>query len=167
MRGRLLRALFPALVAAAFVAASAHATECGRNGEGFDAWLKSFRQVAINDGAFRPRSRTPRSPGLAYDPSVKSHDGGAAAFGHDFETCGARQSTASGAGSRRGRAALGGCVRRPAGEDRAALRRSRTGAGGDWGLKRVLAATTGRFRHSGRLPRWPGIAAARSGFAPS
>jgi lytic murein transglycosylase len=83
MQGRLLRALVPALVAAAFGAASAHATECGRNGEGFDAWLKSFRQVAILDGV-SPEVVDAALSGVAYDASVKAHDHGVAAFGSNF-----------------------------------------------------------------------------------
>jgi lytic murein transglycosylase len=103
MQGRLLRALVPALVAAAFGAASAHATECGRNGEGFDAWLKSFRQVAILDGV-SPEVVDAALSGLAYDPSVKAHDGGVAAFGHNFEGFAASHITPGGVA--RGKAML-------------------------------------------------------------
>jgi lytic murein transglycosylase len=103
MRGRLLRALLPAAVAVAFVAASAHATECGRSGEGFDAWLKSFRQVAINDGV-SPEVVDAALSGLAYDPSVKAHDGGVAAFGHNFAGFAASHITAGGVA--RGKALL-------------------------------------------------------------
>jgi lytic murein transglycosylase len=103
MQGRLLRALVPALVAAAFGAASAHATECGRNGEGFDAWLKSFRQVAILDGV-SPEVVDAALSGVAYDPSVKAHDGGVAAFGHNFEGFAASHITPGGVA--RGKAML-------------------------------------------------------------
>ena len=103
MQGRLLRALVPALAAAAFGAASAHATECGRNGEGFDAWLKSFRQVAILDGV-SPEVVDAALSGVAYDPSVKAHDGGVAAFGHNFEGFAASHITPGGVA--RGKAML-------------------------------------------------------------
>ena len=103
MRRRLLRALFPAVVAAAFVAASAHSTECGRGGEGFEAWLKSFRQVAILDGV-SPEVVDAALSGVAYDPSVKAHDGGVAAFGHNFEAFAANHITPGGVA--RGKALL-------------------------------------------------------------
>ncbi|MBV8103991.1 MAG: lytic murein transglycosylase [Hyphomicrobiales bacterium] len=83
MRGRLFRALLPVAMAAAFVAASAHATECGRSAEGFNAWLSSFRQVAVLDGV-SPEVVDAALSGVSYDPSVKAHDGGVAAFGHNF-----------------------------------------------------------------------------------
>ena len=70
-------------MAAAFVAASAHATECGRSAEGFNAWLSSFRQVAVLDGV-SPEVVDAALSGVSYDPSVKAHDGGVAAFGHNF-----------------------------------------------------------------------------------
>jgi lytic murein transglycosylase len=103
MQGRLLRALVPALAAAGFGAASAHATECGRNGEGFDAWLKSFRQVAILDGV-SPEVVDAALSGVAYDHSVKAHDGGVAAFGHNFEAFAASHITPGGVA--RGKAML-------------------------------------------------------------
>jgi lytic murein transglycosylase len=85
------------------VAASAHATECGRGGEGFDAWLKSFRQVAILDGV-SPEVVDAALSGLSYDPSVKAHDGGVAAFGHNFEGFAASHITPGGVA--RGKALL-------------------------------------------------------------
>src|SRR5271163_4341497 len=54
MRGRDLKALvFAAVMAAVFGAASARAAECGTGAEGFNDWLKSFKQVAINNGVSR------------------------------------------------------------------------------------------------------------------
>jgi lytic murein transglycosylase len=84
MRGRDLRALvFAAASAAVLGAASARAAECGRSAEGFNDWLKSFRQVAIRDGV-SPEVVDTALSGVAYDPSVKAHDGGVAMFGHNF-----------------------------------------------------------------------------------
>jgi lytic murein transglycosylase len=85
MLRRHLKALLLAAAAAVVLgAASARATECGTGGEGFDAWLKSFRQVAILDGV-SPEVVDAALSGLSYDASVKAHDGGVAAFGHNFE----------------------------------------------------------------------------------
>ena len=56
---------------------------CGRSAEGFGAWLASFRQVAILDGV-TPEVVDAALSGVSYDPSVKAHDGGVAAFGHNF-----------------------------------------------------------------------------------
>ena len=89
--------------AAVLGAPSAHATECGRGGEGFDAWLKSFRQVAILDGV-SPEVVDAALSGVAYDASVKAHDGGVAAFGHNFEGFAASHITAGGVA--RGKALL-------------------------------------------------------------
>ena len=79
-----LRALvFAATIAAVTGAASARAEDCGRSAEGFSEWLKSFRQVAIQDGV-SPEVVDAALSNVAYDAAVKAHDGGAAAFGHNF-----------------------------------------------------------------------------------
>ena len=84
MRGRDLKTLvFAAVMAAVFGAASARAAECGTGAEGFDDWLKSFKQVAINNGVSREVVDAALG-GVTYDPSVKAHDHGAAAFGRNF-----------------------------------------------------------------------------------
>ena len=84
MRGRDLKALvFAAVMAAVFGAASARAAECGTGAEGFDDWLKSFKQVAINNGVSREVVDAALG-GVTYDPSVKAHDHGVAAFGSNF-----------------------------------------------------------------------------------
>jgi lytic murein transglycosylase len=84
MREKNLRALaFAAAVVAVLGAQSARAEECGRSAEGFNAWLSSFKQVARLDGV-SPEVVEAALGGVAYDPSVKAHDGGAAAFGHNF-----------------------------------------------------------------------------------
>jgi len=74
-----------AFVAAAAIlaAAPAHAEDCGKNGEGFSAWLASFKEVAVKDGLSR-RAVDAALDGVSYDPTVKRHDGGAAMFGHNF-----------------------------------------------------------------------------------
>jgi lytic murein transglycosylase len=84
MRGRDLRALvFAAAIAVIFVAAPARAEECGKSAAGFDAWLSSFKEVARLDGV-SPEVVDAALGGVAYDPSVKAHDYGVAAFGHNF-----------------------------------------------------------------------------------
>jgi lytic murein transglycosylase len=84
MRGRDLKALvFAAVMAAVFGVASARAAECGTGAEGFNDWLKSFKQVAINNGVSREVVDAALG-GVTYDPSVKAHDHGVAAFGSNF-----------------------------------------------------------------------------------
>ena len=51
--------------------------------KGFDDWLKSFKQVAINNGVSREVVDAALG-GVTYDPSVKAHDHGVAAFGRNF-----------------------------------------------------------------------------------
>ena len=81
--GDKLRALAFVAAAAILAAAPAHAEDCGRNGEGFGAWLASFKEVAVKDGLSR-RAVDAALDGVSYDPTVKRHDGGAAMFGHNF-----------------------------------------------------------------------------------
>jgi membrane-bound lytic murein transglycosylase B len=81
--GEKLRASAFVAAAAILAAAPAHAEDCGRNGEGFGAWLTSFKEVAVMDGLSR-RAVDAALDGVAYDPTVKRHDGGAAMFGHNF-----------------------------------------------------------------------------------
>jgi membrane-bound lytic murein transglycosylase B len=64
-------------------AACARAEECGNSAEGFNAWLNSFKEVAVLDGVSREVVDAALG-GVAYDPSVKAHDYGVAAFGHNF-----------------------------------------------------------------------------------
>jgi hypothetical protein len=52
MRGKDLRALTLAAAAAAVLgAAPVRAEECGKSAEGFNEWLKSFREVAAAEAA--------------------------------------------------------------------------------------------------------------------
>jgi lytic murein transglycosylase len=89
MRRSDLRALLLAVAAALGLgvpcarAQESRAEVCGKSAEGFGAWLASFRQVAILDGV-SPEVADAALSGVAYDPSVKAHDGGVAAFGHNF-----------------------------------------------------------------------------------
>ena len=88
MRRINLRALLLAVAAAlALGAPPARAQEsgvqCGKSGEGFSQWLSSFREVAVLDGVSHEVVDAALS-GISYDPSVKAHDGGVAAFGHNF-----------------------------------------------------------------------------------
>ena len=67
-------------VAACFGAISARAADCGDSASGFGEWLTSFKQVAIADGV-SPGVVETALAGVAYDPAVKAHDHGVAAFG--------------------------------------------------------------------------------------
>ncbi len=84
MRRRDLKALlFAAAAAVALGAPPARAADCGKSAEGFTEWLNSFRQVARLDGV-SPEAIDAALAGVAYDASVKAHDHGVAAFGHNF-----------------------------------------------------------------------------------
>jgi membrane-bound lytic murein transglycosylase B len=84
MRGRDLQALaFAAAFAAILGAQSGRAAECGTGPEGFNEWLTSFKQVAIGNGV-SPVVVEAALGGVAYNPTVKAHDHGVAAFGHNF-----------------------------------------------------------------------------------
>ena len=104
MRGTGLRVIGLAAVAAVTLNLSpAQAIECGKSAEGFEAWLKSFRQVAILDGV-SPGAVDAALGGVGYSAAVKGHDHGAASFGHNFEGFAASHITAGGIA--RGRAML-------------------------------------------------------------
>jgi lytic murein transglycosylase len=84
LRGRDSKTLvFAALTAAALGLSHARAEDCGRSAEGFDAWLSSFKQVATRDGVSSAVIGAALDD-VAYDSSVKAHDHGVAAFGHNF-----------------------------------------------------------------------------------
>ncbi len=78
-----LRALVFAAVGAILMAAPARAEDCGHGPEGFSEWLASFKRVAVMNG-LSPRAVDAALDGVAYNPAVKRHDGGAAMFGHNF-----------------------------------------------------------------------------------
>ena len=88
---------------ALLASAPARAIECGTSGEGFGPWLQSFKEVARLNGI----SAGAVAAGLdvSYDPSVKAHDHGVAAFGHNFESFAASHVTPGMVS--RGRAMLG------------------------------------------------------------
>jgi lytic murein transglycosylase len=93
MRGDTLRAfLFAVAMAAILGLAPAHAQDCGKNAEGFSAWLKGFKQVAALDGVSAEVIDTVLG-NVSYDASVKAHDHGVAAFGHDFASFAASHAT--------------------------------------------------------------------------
>jgi lytic murein transglycosylase len=81
MRGRFLALVFAA--ATALAAGSALAEDCGKSGEGFNPWLRSFKEVANLDGV-SAETFDAALGGVGYDASVKARDHGVAAFGHDF-----------------------------------------------------------------------------------
>ena len=61
--------------AAAICVGSAEAEECGTDAEGFDAWLRSFKQVAVQDGV-SAQVVDQALNGVTYEPSVSAHDRG-------------------------------------------------------------------------------------------
>ena len=85
IRGGELRALVFVVAAALLASAPVHAEDCGKSAEGFGAWLASFKKVAVMDG-LSPRAVDAALDGVAYNPAVKRHDGGAAMFGHSFSS---------------------------------------------------------------------------------
>ena len=104
MRENRLRAVgLAALAATALSLTAAHAADCGKGAEGFEDWLRSFRQVAILDGVSAGAVDAALG-GLTYNASVKGHDHGVASFGHNFEGFAASHITAGGIA--RGRAML-------------------------------------------------------------
>ncbi len=84
MRRRTLKVCIAVAAAGAALGLSpARALDCGKGAEGFEDWLRSFRQVAAFDGVSQPAIEAALG-GLSYDASVKSHDHGVASFGHNF-----------------------------------------------------------------------------------
>ena len=84
MRGRDLKTVvFAAAIAGVLGAVSARAADCGKSAEGFKEWLNDFRQVATRDG-ISSEVIDAALAGVTYDASVKAHDHGVAAFGHNF-----------------------------------------------------------------------------------
>jgi lytic murein transglycosylase len=67
-----------------FLAASAHAAECGRSAEGFANWLADFKQEAAAAG-ISSHAIDASLAGVTYDRSVISHDRGQKVFRQSFE----------------------------------------------------------------------------------
>jgi lytic murein transglycosylase len=80
---RLSRALATVAAATVLTAASARAEDCGHGPEGFSQWLSAFKQVAQGNGVSASAVDAALG-GVSYEASVKAHDHGAAAFGHNF-----------------------------------------------------------------------------------
>ncbi|WP_158819038.1 lytic transglycosylase domain-containing protein [Methylocapsa sp. S129] len=73
--------------------APARAAQCGDNGDGFDAWLASFKQEARSQG-ISPSAIESALADVSYDESVISHDRGQRAFHQSLEQFSARRVTA-------------------------------------------------------------------------
>jgi membrane-bound lytic murein transglycosylase B len=71
--------------------ASARAADCGDSAAGFNEWLTSFKQVAINNGISQQVVDSALS-GVTFDPSVAAHDRGQN-FGSNFAAFSARHVT--------------------------------------------------------------------------
>jgi lytic murein transglycosylase len=83
--------LFAIATATTIGVASARAEQCGTSAAGFDEWLRSFKQVAMQDGV-SPEVIDESLDGVAYDPSVSAHDRGQG-FGQNFAAFAARHIT--------------------------------------------------------------------------
>ena len=75
--------LAAAAAAVLAAAAPARADDCGKGPEGFEAWLASFKQVAIRDG-LSAQTFDAALGGMTYNGSVGAHDHGVVYLGHDF-----------------------------------------------------------------------------------
>ena len=84
-----------ALGMAAALTAPAWAASCGRNGDGFDGWLASFKQEAASAGISRSVIESALG-NVSYDDNVISHDRGQRAFGQSFAVFSSRHITAFG-----------------------------------------------------------------------
>jgi lytic murein transglycosylase len=87
-------ALLAGAAAAILCAAPARAAQCGHNGDGFDAWLASFKQQATNAG-ISPSVVEAALADVAYDDSVISHDRGQGAFQRSLAQFAAKRVTPS------------------------------------------------------------------------
>ncbi|MBY6243257.1 lytic transglycosylase domain-containing protein [Methylosinus sp. Sm6] len=89
-RGLLLAAALTTSFATAAVAAEAEGTiDCGRSGDGFEAWLDSFKREATTAGISQ-RAIQASLADVYYDRSVISHDRGQKVFRQSFEQFSAR-----------------------------------------------------------------------------
>ena len=92
MRLRLMQtAFFFIAAAAALGVASARAADCGDSADGFNQWLTSFKQVAVQNGVSQQVVDSSLN-GVAFDPSVSAHDRGQN-FGTNFAAFSARHVT--------------------------------------------------------------------------
>src|SRR6516164_38432 len=91
MRLRLMNTAFFFIAAAALGAASARAADCGDSADGFNQWLTSFKQVAVQNGVSQQVVDSSLN-GVAFDPSVSAHDRGQN-FGTNFAAFSARHVT--------------------------------------------------------------------------
>ena len=133
--------LFAAATAAVLGLSSARAADCGKSGEGFSDWLSAFKQVAALDGVSREAVDAALA-GVAYDASVKAHDHGVAAFGHNFASFAASHVTP-------GAVARGKAMLRTHAEPLAKIEQ-RFGVPGPalvaiWGLETSFGADNGSF----------------------
>ena len=68
-------ALFSIVAAATVGVGSARAADCGDSAAGFDEWLTSFKQVAIQNGVSQQVVDSSLN-GVVFDSSVAAHDRG-------------------------------------------------------------------------------------------
>ncbi len=162
---RMTRALGAAALALAigFGAPKAQAAECGRNGEGFEAWLSSFEKEAAAAGISKAAIDSSLRD-VYYDRSVISHDRGQKVFRQTFEQFSARMANSFRVS--KGRALL---------QKHAALFKrieQKYGVPGPvivaiWGWRRISALISATFRRFARWRRSPMIAVAPTSSAPS
>src|SRR3984885_6472734 len=83
--------LFSVVAAGTLGVALARAADCGDSAAGFNDWLPSFKQVAINNGISQQVVDSALN-GVVFDPSVAAHDRGQN-FGSNFAAFSARHVT--------------------------------------------------------------------------
>jgi lytic murein transglycosylase len=92
MRLRAVKTAFLFIVAvAALGVASARAADCGDGADGFNEWLASFKQVALQNGVSQQVIDSSLN-GVVFDSSVAAHDRGQN-FGSNFAAFSARHVT--------------------------------------------------------------------------
>ena len=92
MRLRAVKTAFLFVVAvAALGVASARAADCGDSADGFNQWLASFKQVALQNGVSQQVIDSSLN-GVVFDSSVAAHDRGQN-FGQNFAVFSARHVT--------------------------------------------------------------------------
>ena len=91
--GAVRTAFFFIAAVAAFGIASARAADCGDSADGFNQWLASFKQVALQNGIFQQVIDASLN-GVTFDSSVAAHDRGQN-FGSNFAAFSARHVTPS------------------------------------------------------------------------
>ena len=163
MRVRALKTALVFVVAvAALGVASARAADCGDSADGFNQWLASFKQVAVQNGVSQQAVDSALN-GVMFDSSVAAHDRGQN-FGQNFAAFSARHVTPA-------RIKKGKTMILAYAEPLERIEQ-RYGVPGPvfvaiWGLETDFGSGLGGYRLSARWRRSPTIVAGRKSIAPS